>query len=366
MSQDALNSAISIKLTSSTAVTRASGVLLNSGMHILTVAHLFNDNPISPETLAISSLEGYTSTVKDVHIYHDWDPSSTAINHDIAIIELTSPISNVSGLSLWKENDLSQQLFTLAGFGNDNFTFHTGSNIFEADGLLFTQTSSRKVISGTQVLYDYDNGIEEQNILSGLFGIDSTVTPTQFETIGKSGDSGGPLLIDNQIAAISSYAFRDPLYDINGETDFSAGEGGVATNLFPYIPWIESITTGNPEYSPPENANDVLTSIAEPFKGTVINYFLLEISSPQPISITLQYRTEDGTATAGEDYQAAQGSIEFQPGQLSVAIPVTIIGETVNELNETFNMLISDSSGQWLPTELELIATHTIINNNII
>ena len=366
MTQDALNAAISIKLNTDDKSTRASGVLLNGGTHVLTVAHLFNDNPISAQALNLTSLEGYTASAKNIYIYHNWQATDPDYNHDIAIIELTSPLTQIAGLALWKNNEIIEQTFLLAGFGGDNYGLHSGSNIFEADGSLFNQPFNKNIIPGTQLLYDYDNGIEAQNILNGFFGVDSTTIPTQFETLAKQGDSGGPLIIDDQIAAISSYSFRSAAYDVNDLTDFSAGEMGIATNLTPYIPWIESIVLGNPTSPKPVNASDVVTSVAEPFSGTVINYFLLEMNQPQTVNIVLQFKTQDGTATAGEDYVSSNGTIELLPGEQSLAIPIVIIGDTKKEEDETFSLLISDSSGLWIKPDIELIATHTIINNDII
>ena len=363
MSQSQFNATVSIEFRDDSHIYRGSGVLLAGGKYILTVAHLFNSNP-SAQSLSISSSGGNLAGAGNIYIHHGWDSTSKDYNHDIAIIELTTPVTAFSGLSLWQESDYSDKLFSLAGYSGSG-GLHTGTNIFDGDAALFNQAYFRNVIAGTQVIYDYDNGLESQNALGGLFGIGSA-SATADEVIANPGDSGGPLLVDGEIAALSSYAFRSELYDSNDVTDFSAGEVGVGTRIYPYIPWIEATTQGNPVYQAPTTADEVLSEVNEPFSGSVINYFLLEMAFPAAALISLHYRTQDGTATSGEDYQAAEGDIELAPGERSVAIPVVIYGDTSLEANETFDMVITDPSGQWLNSNIELIATHTIINNDIL
>ena len=44
--------------------------------------------------------------------------------------------------------------------------------------------------------------------------------------------------------------------------------------------------------------------------------FTVELSAPSARSVTVDYATSDGTATAGEDYIAAGGSLTFMPGDV--------------------------------------------------
>ena len=42
-----------------------------------------------------------------------------------------------------------------------------------------------------------------------------------------------------------------------------------------------------------------------------------------------------GTATAATDYQSASGVVTFAPGETLKQVPVTVLGDNLNELNET-------------------------------
>jgi len=356
-----LNSIVSLNFSTQTQTIRASGILLSTGQHILTAAHLFNEYDDS-KTILIKSADDVTYQKENLYIYHGWDSTDQDYNHDLAIIEL-SPQETSIGLSLWQNEHYMDTLFTLTGFGN-NSTLHTGNNIFEGDASLFNPIFNKSIIEGTQLLYDYDNGLEAQNSIQNLFNTPSSISPVTNETLSQFGDSGGALLVNNQIAAISSYIFRDPRYDINDIVDSSAGEIGIATRIFPYIPWINFITTGNIQYTAPEKAEDVLTSVPEPFAGEIVNFFLLEVPKSSE-DITLHYTTRDGTAISGSDYQQTQGLVTVLANETSKAIAVTIYGDIEPENDETFSLIITDPTGYWFDSTIELIATHTIINNDI-
>jgi hypothetical protein len=55
-------------------------------------------------------------------------------------------------------------------------------------------------------------------------------------------------------------------------------------------------------------------------------------------TVSASYQTEDGTATAGNDYSAAAGAVTFVPGATSQALPIAVFGDTTVEPDETFVM----------------------------
>tara|TARA_B110000240_G_scaffold189589_1_gene229752 strand:- start:903 stop:2012 length:1110 start_codon:yes stop_codon:yes gene_type:complete len=355
-------SVLSISITHGSTITRGSGVLFYSGSYVLTAAHLFN-NYVSGQSINIISANGEILYVAEVIKHHGWDKSNTDFNHDLAIIKLSNPSIN-NGLTLLFDTEYRGQHFLLTGFGNEG-ALHTGTNIFDGDASVFNQLLDKNIVANSQVLYDYDNGLEHQNISNNLLNLTSSATPTINETMSKPGDSGGALLLNDKVVAISSYVYRNSSYDVNDISDSSFGELGVATLVNPYNPWIEYVTEGNTIYTIPNIASNVLTSIPEPFGGLVNNYFLLSTTTISSESIRLSYSTRDGTATSGVDYVAKQGWIELLPYETNIAIQVKIYGDTTPEIDETFSVVITDPTNKWLGIGVELIATHTIVNNDI-
>jgi hypothetical protein len=49
------------------------------------------------------------------------------------------------------------------------------------------------------------------------------------------------------------------------------------------------------------------------------------LSAPSSQTVTVDYSTSDGTATAPTDYQSASGTLTFSPGQTSAAFQVITV-----------------------------------------
>ena len=62
-------------------------------------------------------------------------------------------------------------------------------------------------------------------------------------------------------------------------------------------------------------------------------------------TLTVDYATSDGTATAGEDYTATSGTLTFEAGESSKTIEVTVLDDFHDEGEETLTLRLSDPSG---------------------
>jgi CSLREA domain-containing protein len=67
------------------------------------------------------------------------------------------------------------------------------------------------------------------------------------------------------------------------------------------------------------------------------------LDSPSALTVTVDYATQDGTATAGGDYVAISGTLVFTPGVTSQTILVTIISDGADENDETIILTLSDA-----------------------
>jgi large repetitive protein len=79
--------------------------------------------------------------------------------------------------------------------------------------------------------------------------------------------------------------------------------------------------------------------------GTSTMTFHVTLSNPSDQTITVDYTTNDGTATAGSDYETAASTLTFAPGDTSKTVDVTIDGDTTNEADETFTVDLSGVTG---------------------
>jgi hypothetical protein len=81
--------------------------------------------------------------------------------------------------------------------------------------------------------------------------------------------------------------------------------------------------------------------VAEGDTGTQTCTFTLSLSAPSSQTVTVNFATADATATSGLDYVAASGTATFPPGNTAQGVAVTILGEVMDEPDETFVLNLS-------------------------
>jgi len=72
--------------------------------------------------------------------------------------------------------------------------------------------------------------------------------------------------------------------------------------------------------------------------------FTVHLSAPSAVPILVHYRTENGTASAGEDYHAQSGVLKFAPGELAHEIEVDLIHKSHNKTGKTFVVRLENTS----------------------
>ncbi len=80
-------------------------------------------------------------------------------------------------------------------------------------------------------------------------------------------------------------------------------------------------------------------------------------------AVTVGYATANGTATAGNDYTARSGTLNFVSGQLTATIQVPILEDAAVEGNETFTVTLSNATGG-ATLGTPVTATVTITDND--
>jgi hypothetical protein len=69
--------------------------------------------------------------------------------------------------------------------------------------------------------------------------------------------------------------------------------------------------------------------------------FTISLSSASSFPISVAYTTADGTAVAGQDYAAASGTLTLAAGSTSQPLSVAVIGDLLDEADETFTLTLS-------------------------
>lgn len=103
------------------------------------------------------------------------------------------------------------------------------------------------------------------------------------------------------------------------------------------------------------------SSASEGLSGQKSITFNVTLSTASGRTVSVNYATSDGTATAGSDYVAASGSVVFEPGSIKKTIQVQLYGDPVVEPDETFFVTLTSPKNVTLA---DGVATGKIVNDD--
>jgi hypothetical protein len=87
-------------------------------------------------------------------------------------------------------------------------------------------------------------------------------------------------------------------------------------------------------------------TIVEGDTGTTMLTFTVTLMFPEEGTVTVNYATQDGTATtADDDYESATGSLTLSSTSPTATVQVTINGDTKIEVDETLQIMLSGAVG---------------------
>jgi hypothetical protein len=95
--------------------------------------------------------------------------------------------------------------------------------------------------------------------------------------------------------------------------------------------------------------------------GTTAFTFTVTLSAVSASTVTVNFATADGTASAGSDYAATSGVLTFAPGVTTQTVTVNVTGDTTPEANETFFVNLSGAANATIATAQ---GTGTIVNDD--
>ena len=73
--------------------------------------------------------------------------------------------------------------------------------------------------------------------------------------------------------------------------------------------------------------------------------FTLTLAEASDQATSVDYTTQDGTATSGEDYIAIASTLNFTAGETSATVTVDIVGDDTFEVDEYFALVLSNAQG---------------------
>jgi len=103
------------------------------------------------------------------------------------------------------------------------------------------------------------------------------------------------------------------------------------------------------------------SSVVEGNRGRSQLQFTVSRSGSSEGTVSVDYRTVAGTARAKSDYNAASGTLTFQPGVWSQTITITVKTDRTREPDETFTVELLNAVGA---SVVDAVATGTILNDD--
>lgn len=215
----------------------ASGTLIRENW-VLTAAHVISSSPGRHDlSSATFSLGGQPYVVSYAEVHPNWN-GDVSSGFDLALVRLTSAISNVAPAPFGEgPPNLIGLESTFVGFGlggvgetgavgGTGGVKRAGTNRLDYDGSLLGFSSSI-------FLADFDSGSASHSSLGSS-------TPTSFESITSPGDSGGGVFVNvnGQMLLVGVNSF---VASLAGETNSSYGEIAGFQSLQPHLAWVQGI-----------------------------------------------------------------------------------------------------------------------------
>ena len=224
---------------------QCSGSLLASGQHFLTAAHcILGYSGPATVTFANSAGTNFTYTSSSMLAHPDFKQGIFELGNDLAIITLSQTVdASINRLSLYSGpgNELGS-VVTIIGYGRTG----TGATGGQAGTFGTRRQGENEIdqISGNLMFMDFDSGFAVNNAIAG-----SSLGRGLAEAFISFGDSGGPVLINGQIAGINSFlTCNSPTFtcgtaiDVNSTLEGSFGEVAGFTRVSRYLTWINQNT----------------------------------------------------------------------------------------------------------------------------
>jgi hypothetical protein len=366
-----------------------SGVVLPDGRSVLTAAHLFGvGGPAGTVSVRFETAAGVESIAAGrVLINPRYNPVNS--DNDLAVVRLASAAPlGATRHGLYRGVDEVGQTFTFAGYGQSG-SGSTGAastggsttlrlqaqNVFDAGASDLKAVLGNRMgwtpAAGTQLIADFDDGSSVRDALGQFLARPQTGLGAA-EGLIAPGDSGGPAFLGGRVAGVASYTaslssrLAEP--DVDTQANSSFGEIGFWQRVSAYQQFIDQALRAF-DTEAPTTPEQVRLSVAEGASGTSLAYFLVRFlgtrESPDQV-VSVDYTTRDGTARAGEDYVAVEGRLVLYPDESYAAIPVEIIGDRIDERDETFFLDVTNPQGGTFPMGLvTLVAMRTILDDDL-
>ncbi len=236
------------------------------------------------------------------------------------------------------------------------------------DLTLFSQNGGTP--NGTWSLYAYDDATNDFGAVTGGWALtlDSDIRPTSTSLVSSANPGRSPFTFTATVSDTSGVPGAAPTgtvtFNDNGtpigtsplsgsvatlDATLDAGTAHLVTAVYNGDATHDVSTSNTVNQvvdAPTISINDV--AVTEGNSGTTNATFTVTLSGPSALTVTVNAATASGTATSGSDFTATGQTLSFPPGTTSLPFAVPVIGDTINEPNETFSVNLNSPTNATL------------------
>jgi len=188
--------------------------------------------------------------------------------------------------------------------------------------------------------------------------------------VARTGGSTGPATVAYATSSGSALGGGVDYQDVSGTLSWVAGEDGIKSFSVPIVDGCDDheptefftvalsspagLTLGNPSFQT-INIDDNDAEIGSTIAISPTAYSVLEGVTSVTVSVSrngfatgtlsVQYLASGGTATAGQDFQSASGTLNWSNGESGIkTFQVNILDDSVGESPETINLALSNAA----------------------
>ena len=199
---------------------------------------------------------------------------------------------------------------------------------------------------GTGIGYSYEAENSGTVTLTGTLAVEDD--KIRASRISCDAVPEGGLVPGASLTCTGSYTVTQADVDVAEVTNTAIAtlDGVMSNEATETVPWAQS-QQQKPVLSVPAVVNPPNAVIGQESGGALA--FPVSLSRTSAQTVTVSFETSDGTATAGDDYTATDGTLTFAPGTTERTISVTIANDDLDEADESFKVRLSQVVNATLP-----------------
>jgi hypothetical protein len=204
-------------------------------------------------------------------------------------------------------------------------------------------------IDGTSV-FEGDSGTTEATLAVALSSVSSRHVTVDYRTVDGTARAGSDYAGESGTLTFSPGELSETItIDVKGDT-LAEGEEEEFTVLLNDASHADIATSRGAVTILDDDATIEIgdVAVAEPDSGTTDALFEVNLSAPAFSHVTVHYRTVEGSALAGDDFESRSGTLTFSPGEVSETVSVPVKSDALRDAledDELFFVELFDASG---------------------